>query len=134
MGSLIKLASPRLVGRELKIVEPEGVILSGTPSYMGVQFEGVPQISKVSGKETGPIEAGEKLHHQARYEFFFGTVRPTKYHALVEVHPELHKLGQVGHLSILEPQEDVDLFFTFQPFGACDLTYIPWYVRIYLLD
>ena len=134
MGSLIKLANPRLLGRELRVKEWGSVDLLPTPSYMGVQFGGQPKVSKVSGKDQGEVDLEEKLHHQARYEIFLANVRPLKYHGLVEVNPELHRLGQVGHVSVLEPAEAVDLFFTFQPFGAVDLTKLDWYVRLYLLD
>ena len=105
------------------------------PSRRALQLQGgEPYFIKQTGEDAGD-EVGPELKGKSRYLVELGQIKPHRYQTLVQVNPDLHKLGVVGPACyIAEPSEPTVISFTFQPFKNCDLTKLDWYVRMYLVD
>ncbi len=137
MSSLVKLSTVSRINKHLNLKIAGGIETQFTASYMGVQLSGNPDVTLDSGAEKGKqlsLINGDKLSSKARYVIDLGSVSPNRYHAIVEVNPILHRLGNIGHVNMVEPGEETIISLYFQPFTNCDLTNLDWYVRIYLLD
>lgn len=106
------------------------------PSRRALQLQnGNPYYIKQTGEDAGEEVDGSELKGKSRYIVELGQIKPHRYQTLIQVNPDLHKLGVVGPASyIAEPAEPTVISFTFQPFKNCDLTKLDWYVRMYLID
>lgn len=133
MGSLVKLSTPTRIAQQLKLSLQDGVNFRPTTSYLGLELSGEPEILIQSGNEEGSKAISSELT-RSRYRISLGFISPSRYHALIEWNPLLAGLGTAGGTRFVEPGEDTELLQFFKPFTNCDLTILPWYARIYLLD
>lgn len=136
MNSLVKLVNESQINRYLNLEIAPKMEATIVPSRLALQLQkGTPFYIKQTGDDAGEEVDGSELKGKSRYLVELGQLTPHRYHAVIQVNPDLHKLGVVGPSSyIAEPKEPTVISYTFQPFKNCDLTKLEWHVRIYLLD
>ena len=135
MSALVKLVNDSQITRYLNLQLAQEMEASIAPSRRALQLQGTPYFIKQTGEDKGAEVAASELKGKSRYLVEVAQLKPFKYQALIHVNPELNKLGILQpSLNIAEPNEETIICYTFQPFTNCDLTDLPWHVRIYLLD
>lgn len=131
MSALVKLSVSSRQSHYIKLEAADGVISRPTSTSMGLQVIGGKMLSATgddAGAEVETIKANKRgiIH--------LGTISPTRYQVLVEVHPDLHMLGTVGHARIVEPGDTVPLDIYITAHKSVDVATLPWTVRLYMID
>jgi hypothetical protein len=140
VSALVKLLGSR-TGQQLRIEASPGVTTRPTASNLGVVFSlDVPNgVFIVGGEkdgeqlETSIVKASQKVCLR------LGSIKPTRYHGVVESNPALAAWGVVQHARLVEPGELQALDIFFRADRQTDLASIlsasgGWVVRTYLLD
>lgn len=135
MSALVKLVNDSQVNRYLRLELAPNLDANISPSRRALQLQGTPYYIKQTGEDKGSEVGGDELKGKSRYSVELAKAVPHKYQIMIQVNPELSKLGMVQpSFHIAEPDEEVLISYTFQPFTNCDLTNLSWHVRMYLLD
>lgn len=131
MSALVKLSISSRQSNYIRLESAEGVTSRPTPTSMGLQVSGGKMLSATgddAGAEVDTIKANKRgiIH--------LGTISPNKYQVFVEVHPDLHMLGTVGHARIVEPGDSIPLDIYINAHKSVDVSLLPWTVRLYMID
>lgn len=115
--ALLRLVPEARVGRKL--------------TYYGVELYtpvAIVSSSKIAPTETEVVTANQRAH------FRFGTFRPQKHAALIEINPALNQYGVAVGPRVVEPTDaESDLSIYFTAHKQLDIADLEWIVRIYLL-
>jgi hypothetical protein len=131
MSALVKLTSISRQSGYIRLEAADGVSTRATGTGMGLQVSGGKMLSATgedAGSEVDAIRANKRgiIH--------MGTISPSRYQVLVEVHPDLHMLGSVGHARIIEPGDSIPLDIYINAHRAVDVSALEWTVRLYMID
>jgi hypothetical protein len=98
---------------------------------MGLQVSGGKMLSATGEDAGGEVDA---IRANKRGIIHMGTISPSRYQVLVEVHPDLHMLGAVGHARIIEPGDSIPLDIYINAHRSVDVAALEWTVRLYMID
>lgn len=131
MSALVKLSTSSRQSNYIRLETAEGVTHRPTPTSMGLQVSGGRMLS-ATGEDAGSVV--DTIKAGKRGIIHIGTISPSKYQVLVEVHPDLHMLGTVGFPRIVEPGDSLPLDIYVNAHRAVDVGTLPWTVRLYMID
>jgi len=131
MSALVKLSSSIRQSGYVRLEAVDNVEMRSTTTGLGLQISGGKMLS-ATGDDAG--SEVESIKANKRGIIHLGTISPSKYQVLVEVHPELHMLGTVGHARIVEPGDSIPLDIYITAHRSVDVANLPWTVRLYMID
>ncbi len=131
MSALVKLNNTSRQSGYIKLEAADGVTSKSTSSGMGLQVSGGKMLSATGEDAGGEVDA---IRANKRGIIHMGTISPSRYQVLVEVHPDLHMLGAVGHARIIEPGDSIPLDIYINAHRSVDVAALEWTVRLYMID
>ena len=115
----------------VNLIPAAGVAHASTKSGMGIQLSGG-VITSSAGEDSGSVI--DSIKAGKRITISLGVINPVKYQVMMECHPALHAMGQVGFSRIIEPGDIVNLELHILANKAIDISALPWTVRLYMID
>lgn len=131
MSALVKLNNTSRQSGYIRLEAADGVTSRSTSSGMGLQVSGGKMLSATGEDAGGEVDA---IRANKRGIIHMGTISPSRYQVLVEVHPDLHMLGAVGHARIIEPGDSIPLDIYINAHRSVDVAALEWTVRLYMID
>jgi hypothetical protein len=133
MAALVKLTTPTRIAGSLRLQTLDGVDVRSTQSGFAVQLA-CPHLIQVGGDRDGERIDGTVVKPNQRVCLSFGTVKPDKYHVVVEANPELARYGVAQCPTVGEPGEELRLDVYLRADRSLDTAALAWGLRVYLLD
>ena len=132
MSALLRLTAGRVPHNIRMDMLASSMIMEITKSGYGLELSGAKAILK-GGKDAGQTLDGPLAANQRVY-FPMGVLLSPRHQVQVEVNPMFYSLGDVRIVRIAEPKEQVPLVIHFRAEIECDLSTIPWLVRLYWVE
>jgi hypothetical protein len=133
LSALIKLNMPSRWSNYLRVQPAAEVLMRNTSTGLAVELAGG-VLTYAAGEKAGEEVEGTQVKANQKVFLPLGSMKPAKFHALLEVNPKFYLEGTVGFPRIVEPGQEIDLVLSFRADKAVDFADIPWIARIYLID